>query len=384
LNLYRRHPADPRAWFSEEEIARAASYRRPLRRAALAESALGLAGLLAVVTAHAAARLVEALGVRSWSVQALVVVSGLILAASLLGLPFGLWRLGYERRWMFSRQSLGSWAADQAKGLVLSLVITNAAALGFWALVRRTPAWWLLAWAGAVAFTVLLTMAAPAVLAPLFNRFRPLEDPWLTQRAVELGRRLGVRIRQVLVMDASRRTAKHNAYFTGLGRTKRVVVWDTLLADYDRSATVVVLAHELGHWRRRHVQRLLALTAAAMLPGFFALHWLLGSVRVAAWAGIGGAGDPAAAPLALLALVAMQVLWLPVTLWLSRAWERQADLDAVTLSEDPASFRSMQRDLAVKNLSDLAPSRWSYAMASHPPAAERMALAESLPLGIPS
>ena len=379
MNLYRRHPADPRAWFSEEQIARAASYRRPLRRAALAESALGIGGLVVVVVTHGAARLVRALGVRSWPLQALAVVSGLILAATLLGVPFGLWRLAYERRWRFSHQSLASWAADQVKGLVLSLMIADAAALGFWALVRSTPAWWLLAWAGAVTLTVVLTMVAPAVLAPLFNRFRPLDDPWLTARAVELGRRLGVRIRQVLVMDASRRTAKHNAYFTGLGSTKRVVVWDTLLADYDRSATLVVLAHELGHWRRRHVQRLLALTAAAMLPGFFVLHWLLGSAGVEAWARISGAGDPAAAPLALLAVVAMQALWLPVTLWFSRAWERQADLDAVALSEDPQAFRSMQHDLAVKNLSDLAPSRWRYALASHPPAAERMALADSLP-----
>ena len=97
----------------------------------------------------------------------------------------------------------------------------------------------------------------------------------------------------------------------------------------------MVLAHELGHWRRRHVHRLLALTAAAMLPGFFVLHLLLGSGRVQALAGIGGAGAPAAEPPALLAVVAMQALWLPVTLRLSRGWERQTDLDAVTLSGDP-------------------------------------------------
>src|SRR5438309_2460578 len=377
LNLYRRLPADPRAWFTDDEIARAGAYRRPLRRVGLAESLLGLALLVAAVATHAAGRVQRDLGSASWLLQVVGVVSAVVVAGALLGLPFGAWRLAYERRWGFSHQTARGWAADRAKELALSLVLLNAAALGFFALVRATPGWWLFAWAGAVVLSVVLVAVAPTVLAPLFNRFRPLDDPWLSERAVELGRRLGVRIRQVLVMDASRRTAKHNAYFTGLGRTKRVVVWDTLLADYDRSATVVVLAHELGHWRRRHVQRLLVLTAAAMLPGFFVLHWLLGSARVAAWAGIGGAGDPAAAPLALLALVAMQVLWLPVTLWLSRAWERQADLDAVTLSEDPASFRSMQRDLAVKNLSDLAPSRWGYALASHPPAAERMALAEA-------
>ncbi|MEA2591397.1 MAG: endopeptidase [Actinomycetota bacterium] len=377
LNLYRRLPADPRAWFTDGEIARAASYRRPLRRVGLAESLLGLALLVAAVATHAAARLLGGPGAAPWWVQVLEVVSVLVVAGTLLGLPFGAWRLGYERRWGFAHQTAGGWAADRLKELLVSLVLSNAAALGFFALVRTTPAWWLFAWAGAVVLSVVLAAVAPAVLAPLFNKFRPLDDPWLSERAVELGRRVGVRIRQVLVMDASRRTAKHNAYFTGLGRTKRVVLWDTLLADYEPSATLAVLAHELGHWRRRHLQRMLAISAAAMLPGLYALHLLLASPAVQSWAGIRGAADPAAVPVALLAVSVMQAVWMPVTLWLSRAWERQADMDALRWSDGDGgfdAFRGMQRDLAVKNLSDLAPSRWAYLLASHPPAAERMAL----------
>lgn len=369
MNAYRRLPADPRAWFSDDEIARAATYRRPLRRAALAETVLGLAGLIAVVATHAASRLLRALGTGAWPLQVVEVVTALLVAGGLLGLPFGIWRLGHERRWGFSRQTWGGWALDQVKSLGVSLVLVNAAALGFYGLARASAAWWVLAWAGAVVLSVALVAVAPAVLAPLFNRFRPLDDAWLLERAVDLGRRAGVNIRQILVMDASRRTSKHNAYFTGLGRTKRVVVWDTLLADYDRSATLAVLAHELGHWRRRHLHRMLALSAAVMLPGFYLLHLALGS----------RAGDPSAAPLALLAVSAMQALWLPVTLWFSRAWERQADLDAMAWSEDRRAFGGMQRDLAVKNLSDLAPSRWAYLLASHPPAAERLALAAAAP-----
>lgn len=333
------------------------------------------------VATHGAGWVQRELGSASWPLQVVAVVSAVVVAGALLGLPFGVWRLAYERRWGFSRQTARGWAVDRVKELALSLVLLNAAALGFFALVRATRLWWVYAWAGAVVLSVVLVALAPAVLAPLFNKFRPLEDPWLSERAVELGRRVGVRIRQVLVMDASRRTAKHNAYFTGLGRTKRVVLWDTLLADYEPSATLAVVAHELGHWRRRHVQRMLALGAAVMLPGLYVLHLLLASAAVQSRAGIRGAADPAAVPLALLAVSVMQALWMPVTLWFSRAWERQADLDALRWSDGDGgfdAFRGMQRDLAVKNLSDLAPSRWAYLLASHPPAAERMALAAAM------
>jgi Zn-dependent protease with chaperone function len=353
-----------------------------LRRVGLAESLLGLGLLVAAVATHSAGWGLRRLGPARWPLQVVEVVSALVVAGTLLGLPFGAWRLAYERRWGFSRQTAGGWAADRGKELAVSLVLSDAAALGFFALVRATRAWWVFAWAGAVVLSVVLVAVAPAVLAPLFNRFRPLDDPWLAERAVELGGRAGVRIREVLVMDASRRTAKHNAYFTGLGRTKRVVLWDTLLADYEPSATLAVVAHELGHWRRRHLQRMLAIGAAAMLPGLAVLHLLLASPHVQAWAGIRGAADPASVPVALLAVIAMQALWMPAAQWFSRAWERQADLDALRWSQHDGgfdAFRAMQRDLAVNNLSDLAPSRWAYLLASHPPAAERMALAASIP-----
>lgn len=350
--------------------------------------------MVVAVATHSAGRLIRTLdpGERGpWPPAVVEVVSALIVAGLLLGLPFSAWRLAYERRWGFSRQTAAGWAADHLKELLVSLVLSDAAGLGFYALVRATPAWWVLGWVGAVVLSVVFVAIAPAVLAPLFNRFRPLDDPWLSEQAVALGRRVGVAIREVLVMDASRRTAKHNAYFTGLGRTKRVVLWDTLLADYEPEATLAVLAHELGHWRRRHLQRMLAMSAAIMLPGFAVLHWLLASPQVRSWAGTGGPADPAAIPLALLAVSAMQTLWLPVALWFSRAWERQADVDAIRWSEETAAsdvsdprraFREMQRDLAVRNLSDVAPSRLGYVLASHPPAPERMALAAAVPVPI--
>jgi STE24 endopeptidase len=374
-SLYRRLPADPRAWFSEAEIARAAAYRRPLRVAGLAESGVGAAGLVLAVALRGAGHLLAWTGAAVPAARVLLVVTALVLAATVLDLPFSAWRLAYERRWGFSHQSGAGWAVDRAKGAALSVVFAGALALGLWALVRNTADWWLWAWVALSVLSVLLVMVAPAVLAPLFNRFRPLEDQGLRSAALDLGRRLGVPISEVLVMDASRRTAKHNAYVTGLGRTTRVVVWDTLLADYEAPATIAVLAHELGHWRRHHVQRLLGISAAVMLPGLFALHGFLDAGWVHRWTGIAGASDPRAVPVSALALVVAQTLWLPVAGWVSRAFERQADADAVALIPDPGPFVAMMRDLAVRNLSDLAPTRWGYLLASHPPAAERMAAA---------
>lgn len=375
VSAFRRYPADPRAWFSEDEIARAERYRRPLRRAALAESVLTVLVLTLAVGLHLAGRLVAALGVTAPAAQVLVVTAALVLGVTVLDLPFSAWRRGHEQRWGFSRQGPAGWIGDHVKGLMLSLVLLGGAALGAWAIVRATAVWWLVLWVAASAVSVLLVMVAPAIFAPLFNRFRPLEDPALVSGALDLGRRLGVPIREVLVMDASRRTAKHNAYVTGVGRTKRVVVWDTLLDDYQAPAVMAVLAHELGHWRRHHVQWLLAITSAAILPALWLLHALLGSPAVQRWAGVTGASDPEVLPLAVLAIMALEVAWLPVAGWVSRAFERQADADAVGLIADPGPFVSMMRDLALRNLSELDPTPRAYLLASHPPAPERMALA---------
>lgn len=379
LELYRRRRIDPHALFSDAEIARAAAYHRPLRRVSRAESILLAAGVLVALGAHAGRHLLAALGLAGWAWQTLAVASGLVLAGTVLDLPFGRWRLAYERRWGFARQSTAAWLRDRALELAISLVLLDGLALGFVALARATPLWWLLTWLGVSLLSVLMVMVAPAVLSPLFNRFRPLEDAELVDATVALGRRVGVAIRQVLVMDASRRTAKHNAYFTGLGRTKRVVLWDTLLADYGRPATLAVLAHELGHWRRRHLPTMLAVTSAVTLPGLLALDAVLRAPAVQRWAGVSGPADPAGLLLAVAGVGLLQAAWLPVAAWLSRAWERQADRDALDLTGDPAAFVAMQRDLAVRNLSDVAPSRLAYLLASHPPAPERMGLAHARP-----
>jgi len=151
-----------------------------------------------------------------------------------------------------------------------------------------------------------------------------------------------------------------------------------LLADFPASATLAVLAHELSHWRRRHNQRLLAIGAVVLLAAFVVLRLVLGSPAIGARAGFRTPSDPAGAPVALLVVVVLEAVTLPVTLWLSRGWERQADADAIACSHNLGAFVEMQRVLALKNLGDLAPSRLAYLLSSHPPAPERMALATSI------
>jgi STE24 endopeptidase len=212
---------------------------------------------------------------------------------------------------------------------------------------------------------LLLSFVAPVVLEPLFNRFRPLEDETLAARLRALSDRAGVPVRDVLVADASRRTTKVNAYVSGIGGTRRVVVFDTLLEGVDPAAVEVVVAHELGHRRDRHVAKL-TLVAMAGAAAAVAVLWALLGTRVA---------DPRTLPEALLLLLAFELAALPPGAWLSRRWERAADRCSLDLTEEPAAFARTHSQLARRNLSDLEPPRLVYVLLfSHPTPPERLAI----------
>ena len=184
--------------------------------------------------------------------------------SSVVRTPLAFWR-GWlrERRWGFSTQGVGGWLGDRAKGLAVSLVLGAGAWAAAVALARALPGWWALPAGAALALAVLLlSFVAPVVLEPLFNRFRPLDDEALAASLRVLSQRAGVPVREVLVADASRRTTKVNAYVSGIGRTRRVVVFDTLLEAADPAAVEVVVAHELGHRRDGHVAKLTLLAMA--------------------------------------------------------------------------------------------------------------------------
>lgn len=365
------NPVEP---FTAEEVERARRYHRPLYVALGLDLALSLT--VPALFAFGPARGWTP-GLAWWADT--VVWAGLVLVASaLVRLPISYWR-GYvhEHRFGFSTQTRRGWLVDRAKAVGVAVVLTSAVLLGLVGLARAFPRWWpVAAAAAAAAFVLVLSFVAPVVLEPIFNRFRPLADAQLAERLRRLADRAGVPVEHVLVADASRRTRKGNAYVSGLGRTRRVVVFDTLLEQSGAGEVGLVVAHELAHRRAGYVARSTALamtgTAAGAVVLWAILEWdrLLGAARVA------GAGDPAVVPLALLVAGLLELGAAPLFAALSRRFEREADRGSLELTGDVDVFESAHRRLALANLSDLDPPRALYFLLfTHPTPPERIAAA---------
>jgi len=359
----------PAELFSVEQVERARRYHRPLYLALLLDVTLGLAVLSVLAFTRAGAWLYSAVDELPWCGRALA-FPGLVLSVStLVRLPLSFWR-GYlhERSWELSTQSVRGWLLDRLKGFVVGVVLTSGAVLGLVALARWSPSAWPLIAAPAAAVVVLLVgFAAPVVFEPLFNRFAPLRDDELADSLRALARRAGVPVRNVLVADASRRTRKVNAYVSGLGATRRVVLFDTLLAAGDPRQIRLVVAHELGHRRARHVAKATVLGMAGAAVTVLVL-----------WALVSRPGDPRSAPRLLLIAGALELAALPFASWLSRRWEREADRFSLELTDDVEAFETAHKELAASNLADLDPPRPLYALLfTHPTPPERIAAARA-------
>ena len=363
--------------FAPEEIERARSYHRPLYRALGVDLILELGVLAAIVFGPPGDWLAGATGGSWWArtIELVALVSGV---GTLVRLPLSAWSGWlYERRWGFSTQTLRGWLWDKAKGLVIGVAVSSLGLLLLlWAIREWPGAWPAVAAPGAALFVLLLSVIAPPLFERLFNRFWPLPDAQLAVELRELSRRAGVPVRTILVSDASRRTRKHNAYVSGLGPTRRLVLFDTLLADVPSEELRGVVAHELGHRRHRHVAAGTALgmvgAAAAVLVlwGLLSWHGLLSA------AGADGPADPRVVPLVLLAFWLLELAGLPFGTWVSRRWERTADRFALELTGDGAALEQMHRRLAVANLADLDPPPLLYALLfTHPTPPERIAAA---------
>jgi STE24 endopeptidase len=300
----------------------------------------------------------------TWWLEVLVLTALVLGATTLARLPLAVLRFRLDRGWGFSTQTVRGWGADRLKALVIATVLTGAAFIGLVGAARAFPRWWpLIAGVGAAVLVALLTFVAPVVVEPVFNRFRPLGDERLADELRALANRAGVPIRKVLVADASRRTTKSNAYVSGLGRTRRVVLWDTLLERGGTGELKAVVAHELGHRRFRHVAwvTLLAMTGTA------------GSLLVL-WALVSDPGDPGIVPFAVFLFTALELASIPFGAALSRRFERSADRFSLELTDDPEAYERLHVDLARENLADLDPPRAFYlALHSHPTPPERIA-----------
>jgi len=369
--------------FGDEQVARASRYHRPLYAAAVAQFALGLLLLALIVFGPLGGWLFEPLEGWPWWAQVVGLTALLKALTTAVGLPISFWT-GFvrERSWGFSTQDLRGFAADRAKALALGLVLSAAAFLGLVGSARLLPRLWPLAAAAAGAALVLaLGFLAPLLVEPLFNRFVPLDDAALVAELLALAGRAQAPIKEVLVADASRRTHKANAYVSGLGRTRRLVLYDTLLTQAAPPEIGLVLAHELGHRRAQHLVKG-TLLGMGGLAGFVLLLWaLLRWPELRRLIGApGGAADPRVLPFVLLLAAAVEIPAAPLGAALSRSWERQADRFSLELTHDLAAFEKTHRSLATANLSDLDPPRPIYlAFFSHPTPVERIEAARRHP-----
>jgi len=339
--------------FSDDELERSRRFHRPRYLALAVDLALALVLLAALTQLR--------ISLPWWVAAGLfpVVVQTIVDTARL---PVAWWRYRHDVAWGLSRQTPRGFAADEAKSAAISAGLAAVSLAPLFALAHWFPAHWVwVAAPGAGLLVFVLGFLAPVVLEPVFNRFTPLDDEALAGRLQALAARAGTPVRAILVADASRRTVRQNAYVSGLGRTRRVVLYDTLLAS-PVDEIEVVLAHELGHRVRRHVAVLTAVGVAGAAL-FVVVLRILRPHPV-----------PADTAFVLLVGLVLELAALPPAVALSRRFERAADRFSLGLTRNRAAFERLHHRLAVANLADLRPPKWLYYwFSSHPTPSERLA-----------
>jgi STE24 endopeptidase len=372
-------PAEPD--FTPEQVARGRALRRQVLPVSLASSAVSLALLLSLGLTAGGAHLVAVFG-SAWAVRVVGGAVTLVLLGELAGLPFAARGRVVRARYGLVTQGWAGWAVDRLRGLLVSLPLALGALFAVYALAGVTRWWWAWAALGTAVLTVLLSFLAPLLFEPLFNRFTPMEPGPMREALLALAARDGVAVRDVLVADASRRTTALNAYVSGLGGTRRIVVYDTLLSTADPREVELVVAHELGHVVHRDVARGTAFGAVGAAAGVCVLAVVVSWHPLLRAAGVGHFADPRSAWLLAAAGAVGGALAGPVTSGLSRRIERRADRHALDTTADPGTFIAMQRRLTVANVADPAPPRLAHALfGTHPTPAERVAAARGWAAG---
>lgn len=369
-----------------DTVARGKAFHAALRPGSYGALLIGVIIALVLGLTPMGARIVETVGRPfggNWIAEAVLGGFVLVLIGEVVTLPLAAWRETILRQYGLSTQTWASWFLDLVKGYGVGAVIGAVVLLGFFGVARLAPHWWW-AWvaAGAAALTVLFSFVFPVLVEPIFNKFRPMEEGALRQNLIAIAERDGVPVRDVLVADASRRTNALNAYVSGLGPTRRIVVYDTLLREAPAAEVEAVVAHELGHAKDRDVLTgtlIGALGAAAAVCGVYLIGSWTGLLRRA---GIETITDPRAVAFLLALATVAGLASAPLQSFVSRRIEARADAHALALTEDPTTVERMERRLATTNLADVDPPRLEYIMfASHPSVVERIAAARAYARG---
>jgi STE24 endopeptidase len=370
----------------QEQVRKGREFHSALRPGSYGAMVLGLAVTLALGLSPLGSRLVELVGRPfgdHWVARAVLGGLAVVLVAEIVTLPLAAWRHTIMVRYGLSTQTWAGWTVDVLKSYAVSAVIAAIALLGFYTVTRLAPRWW---WAfgaaGAAALVVLLSFVLPVLVEPVFNKFTPMEPGPLRTELISLAQRDGVPVKDVLVADASRRTRAVNAYVSGLGPTRRIVVYDTLLREAPPEEVASVVAHELGHAKDRDVFTGTLLGALGAAAAVVALYLLGGWGWLLRTAGVDAMGEPRALALMVAIVSLAGVVAAPAQALVSRRVEARADAHALALTGDPGTFEAMQRRLSSVNLGDPDPPRWEYLYtASHPSTVERMAAARAFARG---
>ncbi len=373
-----RQQLDPTAGLDAETLSAIAHYRSRSVPLGLAAQAVSL--LLALLLAFTSwgARLVRRLPGRHWPVRLSMAVLTLLVLGRIAALPFTVPLEAVRRGAGLSTRSWWLWALDVCRGVLVDTVATVLALIVLIGLARwGRRGWWLLASALGGLLVVAGSAVYPLLVEPVFNTFEPLPPGELRSSLVRLAAEDGIVVDDVLSVDASRRTTALNAYVSGLGPTRRLVVYDTLVRDATPDEVRLVVAHELGHTVDHDVAIGTALGALGASAGVLVLVLGTGSGAVRRRAGVDGLHSVEVAPLVLGLAAVLMVAVLPAQNAVSRSIEARADVHALDLTRDVATFEAMQRRFVATNLTDPDPPQWLYLwFASHPSPAERVALAE--------
>jgi STE24 endopeptidase len=376
-----RRDAVPREFegrISPEAHRKAADYTVAKTRVTFIEAGVGALLALALTLGGGLQWMVD-----GWSrvfapgtyLHGMALIVSVALIAGLVDLPFSLYRTFHiEARFGFNRTTLKLWLVDMAKGLALGAAIgLPLLFVVLWLMERMGSLWWLYVWLTLIAFNVILVLLAPTVIMPLFNKFTPLEDADLKARIEALLAKCGFRSKGLFVMDGSKRSSHGNAFFTGFGRTKRIVFFDTLISRLEPSEIEAVLAHELGHFSRRHILKRMVVQFATSLALLWVLAWLMQNDWFYAALGVESRSTAMALVLFFVAAPAFTFLLSPIGSLYSRKHEYEADAYAAEHAPANDLVRALVK-LYEDNAATLTPDPLHSAFYdSHPPASLRIA-----------
>jgi STE24 endopeptidase len=365
-----------------DAVARGRAFHGALRPSTYGSMVIGLIAAVILGLTPLGAWLVEQVGRPfngHWLARGLLGGLVVVFAGEVVTLPLAAWRQSIRRSYGLSTQGWSGWTVDLLKGFAVGAVIGAIALGGFFTITHFAPRWWW-AWgaAGVAALTVLFSFVFPVLVEPVFNKFTPMEPGQLRSDLIAMAARDGVPVRDVLVADASRRTRAVNAYVSGLGPTRRIVVYDTLLREAPDTEVESVVAHELGHAKAGDVVTGTIIGALGSGAAVCALYLLGSWTGLLRRAGVDSIGEPRAVGLLLAVVTIAGLVAGPLQLIVSRHVEARADEHALQLTQDPTGFEAMQGRLSLLNLGDPDPNPVEQLLfGSHPTTVERMAIARA-------